>query len=452
MNAPDRLPANGRLDPPRRPLRVLQVVGNAIVGGMESWVLRLVERLPRERFEFWALCPFESGFTDRLRALGATVHVAPLPDDPPWTTVQMTASIVQHAGIDLLHAHLPKAHLLAGMAGALTGRPVVATVHGRFLSTLDLEVHHFTRSHLSVVCPASHFHALALGVDPSCLSCEPNGVDTKRFRPLPEGSERPPALRASLGLAPEVPLVGFVGRLSAEKGPEVFVRSAMILASHRPDVHAVLVGEGPLREEVTGLIRRFGLQDRVHLAGARTDMQSVYQALDLAVSCSHSEAMPLAVMEAMASGVPVVATRVGGVSDLIEHGQTGWLVAPGDFDDIGNQCAELLARPERLAAMGRAARERAVARLGLDASVARVAQLLESVAARGRPLALQRAPDVPADRRPALSSETRNSPRSGLSDERPEPTVAQVVTAVRASSNGRSHALSKDAVAPRGTG
>ncbi len=366
----------------RAPLRVLQVVGNAIVGGMESWVQRLVEQLPRERFEFWALCPFESAFTEKLRALGATVHVAPLPDDPPWTTVQMAASIVQHARIDVLHAHLPKAHLLAGLAGALTQRPVVATVHGRFLSTLDLEVHHFARSHLSVVCHASYFHALSLGVDPQRLSCELNGVDTERFQPQPAGLPRPNALHEALGLPPQAPLVGFIGRLSAEKGPEVFVRSALILASHRPDVHSVLIGEGPMREELSALIRRFGLQDRVHLAGARSDMPTVYPELDLAVSCSHTEAMPLAVMEAMASGVPVVATRVGGVSHLVEHAHTGWLVAPGDFDDIGNRCAALLGEPATLERMGQAARARAVAQLGLAASSARVADLLEQVAAR----------------------------------------------------------------------
>ncbi|MCY7315244.1 MAG: DUF1501 domain-containing protein [Rubrivivax sp.] len=110
-----------------------------------------------------------------------------------------------------------------------------------------------------------------------------------------------------MGLATGVPLVGFVGRLSGKKGPEVFVRAMMILRSHRPDMQAVLVGEGPMHEELHSLIQRYALQQQVHLVGLRQDMPAVYSELDLLVSCSHTEAMPLVLMEAMACGVPAVA-------------------------------------------------------------------------------------------------------------------------------------------------
>ena len=110
-------------------VHVLQVVGNAIVGGMESWVLRLVEKLPRERFLVSALCPFEGDLSERLRHLGAEVLITPMPEDPPWTSVQMASSLVRAGGIDLLHAHLPNAHLLAGLAGRLTGKPEIGRAH-----------------------------------------------------------------------------------------------------------------------------------------------------------------------------------------------------------------------------------------------------------------------------------------------------------------------------------
>ncbi|MCY7315243.1 MAG: hypothetical protein LH480_06360 [Rubrivivax sp.] len=106
-----------------------------------------------------------------------------MPDDPPWSTVQMAAAMVAHRRIELLHAHLPKAHLLAALAGGLTRRPVLATVHGQHLTALDLELHHTARSHLSEVCRQSCFHALGMGVDPALLSWEANGIDTERFRP-----------------------------------------------------------------------------------------------------------------------------------------------------------------------------------------------------------------------------------------------------------------------------
>lgn len=358
-------------------IHVLQIIGNAIVGGMESWVERLIARLPSSRFAVTALCPFESPYTDRLRSLDVEVLVTPMPEDPPWSSIQMTSALINAGGIDLLHAHLPNAHLLAGLAGKLTGTPVVATIHGRQLGPLDLEVHRLCGSHLSVVCKQSYFNALGMGVNAAQLSCDTNGVDTQMFQPL---ATRSAGLRSALGLAESTPLVGFVGRLSPEKGPDVFVRSALLLLSRRAEAHCVMVGEGPLRDATAQLIAQCGLTDRVHLLGGRDDMPQVYNELDVVVSTSHSEAMPLALMEAMASGVPVVATRVGGVPDMVEHGQTGWLVARNDFDDIAARTAGLLNDPIERVRMGTRARQRAVERMNLDDSVDRVAKLLERLA------------------------------------------------------------------------
>lgn len=363
--------------PPRR-VRVLQVLGNAIVGGMESWVLRLVQRLPAERFEFTALCPFESAVTEQLRAHGVHVEVAPMPEHLPWTTLQTACALVAERRIELLHAHLPQAHLLAGLAGTLTQRPVLTTIHARQLTTLDLEVHRLARSHVSVVARQSYFHALGLGVEPGLLSVEPNGVDTAHFRPRERADGEP--LRARLGLGPDVPLIGFVGRLSAEKAPDVFVRAAMMLKTICPDAHAVLIGEGPMHAELVALVQRCGLEGQVHLAGVCHDMPALYGELDVIVSCSHTEAMPLVLLEAMACGLPAVATRVGGVPDIVEQGGSGWLVAPGDFDDIGQCCARLLSNAAQHRCMSERARERAVQRLDLAPSVVRVGELLDRLA------------------------------------------------------------------------
>lgn len=378
-------------------VQVLQVLGNAIVGGMESWVLRLVQQLPSDRFAFTALCPFESPVTEQLRAHGADVEIASMPEHLPWTTLQTACALVSERGIELLHAHLPQAHLLAGLTGALTQRPVLTTIHARQLTTLDLEVHRLAGSHVSVVARQSYFHALGLGVDPALLSFEPNGVDTTRFRPRERGDGEP--LRARLGLSRAAPLVGFVGRLSTEKAPDVFVRAMLMLKTCRPDSHAVLIGEGPMHAELTALIHRFGLEGRVHLAGICHDMPALYGELDLLVSCSHTEAMPLVLLEAMACGVPAVATRVGGVPDIVEQGGTGWLVAPGDFDDIAQCCARLLGDAPFRRRMGERARERTVQHLDLAPSAARVGALLERLA---RPPAPQRidSPELRANRAP----------------------------------------------------
>ncbi len=354
-------------------IHVLEVVGNAIVGGMETYVERLVENLPPDRFAVTALCPFESPFTERLRARDIEVLVTPMPDDPPWSSIQMACAMIKAGGIDVLHAHLPNAHALAGIAGRLTGKPVLATLHGHKIGVLDLEIHRNAGTHLSVVCRQSYFHALGLGVSAGQLSCNPNGVDTEMFRPGP----RPTAgIREALDIPAEARIVGFLGRLSPEKGPEVFLRAALLAHARLPDTRFVFVGDGPLAPTLRQSIAVMGLGERVHLAGLRRDVADVLHDIDVLVSSSHSEAMPLAVMEAMASGVPVVATRVGGIPDMIDQGESGWLVAPNDFDDIATRLQQILGTPGELERMSRAARARAVDKMALSDSVEGVAQLL----------------------------------------------------------------------------
>jgi glycosyltransferase involved in cell wall biosynthesis len=384
---------------PAGPIRVLEIIGNAIVGGMETYVERLLERLPRERFTVSALCPYEGNYADRLRALDVEVHVTPILDNVPWCSVQMTCALIKSHNIDVLHSHLTNAHVLAGISGGLTGTPVLATIHGRQVTMLDLEVHRTANTYLGVLCKQSYFHALGLGVSATQLSCIPNGVDTDVFRPRQHAA--PPALngtgqaappqaeqivnpqstwRKNLGIPAAIPLVGFVGRLSVEKGPEVFLRAALLLHNTVPEAHFVMVGDGPMREQLKALCGRYSLHEFVHFAGVCEDMPSIYHELDLVVSTSHSEAMPLALMEAMASGLPVIATRVGGVPDLITQGQTGWLVEPRDFEGVAFFVGQLLASNEQREQMGAAARARAVERFGLTESVTLTADVLTRLA------------------------------------------------------------------------
>jgi len=346
-------------------IHVMEVIGNAIVGGMETYVARLMERLPPERFRVVALCPFESRFTDALRELHVEVLITPMPEDPLWSSVNLGCTLVKTHAIDIIHAHLSNAHVLAGLIGRITGKPVLSTIHGRQLTTIDVEVHRATGTHLSVVCKQTYFHAMGLGVHPSQLHCIPNGVDTQRFAPV---QHRPSGLRTLWDVPAQSLLVGFVGRLSPEKGPEMFLRVARVLQHLAPDVHFAVVGDGPLRDEMGRFIEQFHLGDRVRMLEVQTDMPAVYAQLDMVVSTSLTEAMPFAIMEAMACGLPVVATRVGGVPDLIQHGETGWLVAPGADHDAAHRIAALCASVAERDRMGQLGRQRCVERFSLDAS------------------------------------------------------------------------------------
>lgn len=379
------------------PLHVLEVVGNDIVGGMERCVERLVAHLGREGgFRFTALCPSEGAFAERLRQAGATVVIVAMPDDPPWSAIQMVASLIAAERVDLLHAHLPNAHVLAGLAGRLGGVPVMATIHARQAGLSDLEVHRATGSFLSVVCRQSYYHALGLGVERGRLSLDPNGVDVDAFRP---GARPVKGLRASLGLEGQVMLAGLVGRLSPEKAPDVFVRAAAILRQTLPDAHFALVGEGPMKSGLREAIERQGLASHVHIVGGVDDVRPIYHDLDLLVSSSHSEAMPLALMEGMASGLPVVATRVGGVPEIVEHGGTGWLVAPRDAEDLAGRIHQMLTQPELRQRMGEQARARMVRHHRLDRHLDALGDRMRHITRPGSALEVARATRVTAPAR-----------------------------------------------------
>ena len=371
----------------RRPMRVLEIIGNAIVGGMETYTRNLIAALPRDEFEVTCILPYESVYTASLRELGCKTYITPIHDDPLWRSIEMASEVVKQHRIDVIHANLANAHTLAGIVGRITGTPTVATIHSRSLWIQELSVARVTGMSLITVCQEAYAGALACGVAPENLSLIRNGIDTKRFTPERSGAE----FRASLGVSPDTTLVGFVGRLSWEKGPDKFVQVAQRIRQQLPDVEFAIVGEGPIEHDIRRMIDETGMGDRVHLAGLRRDIEDVYPAFDLMVQTSRSEAMPLALLEAMASGVPVVAIAVGGVAELVEGGSTGLLVSPGDWpgvsspypgdwEGIAAASLDLLHHPDRLAAMRPKARRRAVEHFDLSISVADTSALFARLA------------------------------------------------------------------------
>ncbi len=358
-----------------RPINLLQIIGAAIVGGMETYVLRLLQRLPHADFNVICLCVCEGRFTSQLRDIGCTVHITPISEDPDWQSIQLGVSLIRAEAIDIIHAHLPNANSLAGILGKLTDTPTLATIHSRYLGMRDIEVHKLMQTHIHVVAKTAYFHALSLGVLPSKLRFIANGVDTEIFRP----GAKSDYLHSIVDIAPETPLIGHIGRLSPEKGPEVFIQVAGKVHKKQANCHFVLVGEGPMREKLENEINILGLGNWIHFAGLQSDMSRVYSSLDLAVSTSYSEGMPLAIIEAMASGIPVVATNVGGVSDIVEVGCTGLLHSVGDLDGLANSIATLMSDESMRKAMGKSARKRVEEKFELKDSVSQTSELLRAL-------------------------------------------------------------------------
>ena len=255
---------------------------------------------------------------------------------------------------DIVHAHSSKAGALGRLAAALAGVPIrVFTVHGWAFGAygglqgrcyLWLE-RWLSRLTTSVVCVAVAVRELGL----TARACEPgqtvvihNAVDVTSF----------PGLRPRS----DPPLVISVGRFAFPKDFDTLVRA---LASIRPDFRAVLVGDGPELFQVRAALRRHGLLPRVELLGARRDVHDLLASADVFVLSSRSEGFPVSILEAMAAGLPVVASDVGGVAEAVVEGETGLLVPAGDAAALARALERLLEDPALRSRLGEPGRERA---------------------------------------------------------------------------------------------
>ncbi|QKC98313.1 glycosyltransferase family 4 protein [Mesorhizobium sp. NZP2298] len=348
---------------------VLEVLGNAIVGGMENYVRNLAANLPSNEYKVSLLCPYESPYTALLRSEGRDVYIAPLRDDPPWKTVEFICTLVRETRVDLLHAHLMNAHTVAAVAGRLSGTPTVATLHGMSLHPQEISVARTTESHTIVVCREAWSQALAVGLAPELVSLVPNGVDLAMYHPM---SADPLDFRQTISIGPDDLLVGFVGRLAWEKGPDKFLKAAEFILQRRPEVHFAMVGTGSMEKDLTATVHRAGLGSRIHMVGLAREPHRIYPALDLLLHTSRADAMPLTILEAMASGVPVVAIGVGGVPEIVATGETGILIGttewpgivseyPGDWEGVALAAISLLSNPAKLKSMAGASVRRAQA-------------------------------------------------------------------------------------------
>jgi glycosyltransferase involved in cell wall biosynthesis len=199
-----------------------------------------------------------------------------------------------------------------------------------------------------------------------------NGVDVERFQ------DAQPSLRNGSGATRES-VVGFVGRLVPGHGADVLLRAAPRVLRRRPNCRFVLVGDGPSRPELESLATQLGLADRVVFTGVRDDMPQVYASIDLLVLPSLCEAMPMCVLEAMAAGKPVIATRVGAVPQLIDQDQTGILIEPADVAGLSASILNLLEDPGRARQLGEKGRARTIEQFSADSMARRYLQLYSEV-------------------------------------------------------------------------
>ena len=375
-------PACGHLPRPR----VLHLLTSFETGGTERQAVELLRRLDAQRFDVQLAVlrregPLQEQIADRFPVVPEfrlTSFLSLNAIRQCWRLVRL----LRRTRTDILHTHDFYGGLLGAVAGRLAGVRVITSQ--RHLRLSERRSHasgqrlmHSLAHRIVVNAAIIRDQLVRAGTAPlTRVTLVRNGL-------LNEATINRATIRAQLldelRLNDDALLIGSVARLQPVKGHRFLIEAFAQVADIHPNAHLVLIGDGPLKDEIIRLAAQFGVAERVHLTGDRADAAQLIAGCDLSVLASLHEGLPNAVMEAMAAGVPVVATAVGGVTELLTEHRTGWLALPGDAEALFKAINAALGNEAQQAVIAAQAREFITSRFSMQRAVAAVEKLYEDL-------------------------------------------------------------------------
>jgi sugar transferase (PEP-CTERM/EpsH1 system associated) len=394
-----------------RAKKVLHVVHSLQVGGLENGLANLLNRMDSHRFSHSVLCLTEAGkFAERVRLAGVEVLELHLPTGQFRLPLMRLGKLFRKMNPDIVHsrgwptvdavfaAHLARVpHIVHGEHGREYSdkegsnwkrnqiRRVIGHIVDRYVVVCD-----FFRSWLRETCK----------VPAGKIAHIPNGVDTEKFCPLQlrgnaqlgvNGQSSAvadiPAVRAlryDLGIPPEAIVVGSIGRLDPVKDFPTLLKGFKQISGRRPQLALVIVGDGPIRLELARVTDELGLNSSVKWLGERNDIPALLRSFDVFVQSSLFEGMSNTILEAMASGLPVVATDAGGNAELVQSGKNGMVIPVGDVEALAEALDEYVSDTVLRKDHGENSRNRAVAQFDISLMASGYNELYESLAGEFR--------------------------------------------------------------------
>lgn len=326
-------------------IKVLECIRQGQIGGGESHLLSLVENLDKSVFDPIVLSFTDGPMINRLKEMNVPVHVIPTTrpfDITKWKTVK---NFIRDQEIELIHAHGTRANSNVLWAAKSLGIPVIYTIHGwsfhpdqgalvRRIRILG-EKYLTSRSDLNISVSASNqqtgkdnlgrFESIVIN----------NGIDLNKFNPSNIYTD----IRKELNIPGKSLLVVFIARFTSHKQPLALIRAFAKAAPLVPGMHLLMVGDGDQKEEAMDLIKDPVLKGRITLEKFRQDVPAVLSAADIFVLPSLWEGLPIGLLEAMAMGKTIIASKVDGTSEIIHHNENGWLV---DTRNLVDELSEAL--------------------------------------------------------------------------------------------------------------
>lgn len=374
------------------PPRVLLLVTQSELGGAQRYVLLLATHLKRQGYDLVVGCGEGGELIDALNAASIETYILPsmVRDIRPTTDLRALSDLVKFIRdhkFDVVHCNSTKAGMIGRLAARLARAPIVLyTVHGcvlnepmsrplfliywaieRVMATMTsriIAVSEYDRETLLRyrIAPASRIATIPNGIPPG-LPPE-NQRDVYRHR-----------MREQLGIPEEALVVGTIANFYRTKALDVLLHAMARAADEHQNLQLVLVGDGQERPSIERLIRELGLEDRVVLTGQLPEGRRLLPAFDIFVLASRKEGLPLALLEAMAAGLPVIVTQVGGMPEVVDHGHAGLTVPPEDPEELAAAMLDLISSPELAATLGRDARQRVLSHFTDEHMLARTLEL-----------------------------------------------------------------------------
>lgn len=342
-------------------IRVLHVIGAGEFGGAERHILNLVKAMNSQKISIIVCCLFAEPFVKVAKEQGINVLALPMRHKLDLGIIKKLSEIIKKEDIDIVHTHGVRANLVGRLAAKLAKRKIIVTTEhsllakdypkffSRVANTLIEKISRRFATHFIAVSSGLKEALLKQGISSNKITVVYNGLNPDDFI-----SHKPANFwRKKLNLTDEVPVVAMVGRLHPVKGHKFFLESASYLLKKKPQVRFLVVGDGPERKMLEEYVDSLGITDKVLFMGFVSEVAEVLPSIDVLVVPSLWEGFGLTALEAMVAGVPVLASSVGGLPEVVEHGKTGYLVPPGDAKALANGIEWMLEHPKEIKKMSK---------------------------------------------------------------------------------------------------
>ena len=370
---------------------LFQIITSLVLAGAERLVVHLLEYIDRERFAPVCIClanPVGSHLEARVQQLGIPLYFLGIGDKMRLKVLSRLDALFRQYRPAVVHTHLGALNYAYPLMIRYRTPARVYTVHNLAEKDIGRRTGPIVRAlafryRIGGVVPVAIAEEVRVSIqkvygytNPPLI---PNGIPTDEYAPNPDTRAQ---WRQAHGIEPHATVVTHIGRFAVQKNHALLVEAFAQVHSDAP-LYLLLVGAGELEDAVRQQVAGLGLQERVRFLGVRADVADILRASDVFVLSSRWEGNPLSVMEAMAAGLPVVSTAVGGVPELVQEGATGRLVPSEDAGALAQAMQALVDDPARRQAMGAAARQHAIAHFDIRHTVRMYEELYERLLARG---------------------------------------------------------------------